>query len=291
MKYYDSNDKTFNFIINLILIIIGLTIVLPLLYVLANSLSSIDEVFYGNVWLIPKSWTLDSYRYILENDNILIGYRNTILYTIIGTSISLIMTLTSAYALSRRDLKHRKFISFFFILTMFISGGMIPTYLVVDALGMIDTPWGFIIPGSLSVWNVLVVKTYYETTIPWELQESAMIDGCSDFKLFLNIVIPLSAPIIAVMTLFYAVGYWNSYFNSLIYLNDSNLFPLQRVISDLLVSEDITGFGSGSYSEQGMMLKSLQFTSIIISSLPMLLLYPMLQKYFTKGIMMGSLKG
>jgi putative aldouronate transport system permease protein len=291
MKYYDKNDKTFNFIINFVLAIVALTIILPLLYVLANSLSSIEEVFHNNVWLIPKGWSLDAYKYILSNDKILIGYKNTALYTIIGTTISLIMTLTSAYALSRKDLKHRKGISIFFVLTMFISGGMIPTYLVVDGLGMIDTIWGFIIPGSLSVWNVLVVKTYYESTIPWELQESAMIDGCSDFKLFAHIVLPLSAPIIAVMTLFYAVGYWNSYFNSLIYLSSSDLFPLQRVISDLLVAEDVTGFGSGSYSEQGMMLKSLQFTSIIISSLPMLLLYPMLQRYFTKGIMMGSLKG
>jgi putative aldouronate transport system permease protein len=268
-------------------------IVLPLLYVFVNSISSIEAVFHNDVWFIPKNVTLEAYKYILDNELILIGYRNTILYTIIGTVISLVMTLTSAYALSRKDLRSKKWITLFFVLTMFVSGGMIPTYLVVDALGMIDTIWGFIIPGSLSVWNVLVVKTYMETSIPWEIQESSMMDGASDFRIFWSIILPLAKPIIAVMVLFYAVGYWNSYFNSLLYLNDSMLFPLQRVLSDLLVAEDITSIGGGSsgYAQQGMMLKSLQFASIIISSLPMLMLYPFIQKYFTKGIMLGSLKG
>lgn len=296
MKYYDRKDYVFNSIVYVILIIFTIVMIFPLIYIVANSISSFNDVYNGNVWLIPKNITFKAYEMVLSNDMILIGYKNTIIYTLVGTLISLFLTFTAAYPLSRRDFSSKKIMTIIFVITMFFNGGLIPTYMVVDQLGLINTMFGFILPGCLSVWNVLVVKTYINASIPWELQESAKIDGCSDIKLFIKIILPLCKPIIAVMVLFYAVAYWNSYFNSLIYLSDNKLFPLQRVLTDILISADVSSMtGSGgiqpSLNEQGKMLESLQYATIILSSIPMLILYPFIQKYFAKGMMVGSIKG
>ncbi|MFA5693157.1 MAG: carbohydrate ABC transporter permease [Acholeplasmataceae bacterium] len=290
--HFDKKDHLFNWSINLTLILLSSIILIPLIFIISNSLSGINDVYYGKVFLIPKNITFKAYQMVLMNSKILTGFKNTILYTLIGTLISLSMTLTAGYALSRDDLPFKRYINIFFILTMFISGGMIPTYLVVEKLGLIDNFFGFILPGALSVWNVLVVRTFFKISIPSDIEDAAQIDGCSDFKLFLKIVLPMSKPIIAIMILYYAVGYWNSYFNSLLYLNSSNLFPLQRVLSDLLITSDPSNWGvGGGLEEQGRMLKSLQYTTIIISSLPMIALYPFVQKHFVKGALMGSIKG
>ena len=292
MLFSDKKDKLFNFVIYLLLSIFALTVIIPLLYVLANSISDYLEVYQGNVVLLPKKVSFLVYKVVFSDAYILKGYRNTILYTFLGTVISLVLTFSAAYPLARKDFKARKVIMIIFVITMFFSGGMIPTYIIVDGIGIKNTIWGFILPGALSVWNVIVTRTYLQSTIPWELYEAAKIDGCNDFKILTRIVLPLSKSIVAIMVLFYAVGYWNSYFNSLLYLNDANLFPLQRILSDIIIASDTSSMAGagGSLIDQGKMVESIKFVTIVISSAPILLLYPFVAKYFEKGVMLGSIK-
>lgn len=292
MLFTDKKDKFFNFMIYFLLVLFALTIIIPLLYVLANSLSNYIDVYNGNVFLIPRHIDFEVYKIVLSNDYILKGYRNTIIYTILGTIISLILTFSAAYPLSRKDFKYKKAIMIIFLFTMFFQGGMIPTYIIVDSIGIKDTIWGFILPGALSVWNVIVTKTYLQSSIPFEMYEAAKIDGANDFKILIRIVLPLCKSIVAIMALFYAVGYWNSYFNSLLYLNDSNLFPLQRILSDIIIASDTSSMtgASGSLKDQGKMVESIKYVTIVISSAPILLLYPFVAKYFEKGVMIGSIK-
>lgn len=293
MLYFDKKNVLFNTIIYIILSLFCVVMLIPLLYILANSISNFEEVYAGNVNLLPKKIDFRVYRYVLTNPYILRGYGNTIAYTIVGTIISLVLTFTAAYPLSRYDFKHKRFFSLVFIITMFVNGGMIPTYLVVDALNLKDTFFGFILPGCLSVWNVMVVKSFLTQSVPKELYEAAKIDGASDFKMFIRVVLPLCKPILAIMILFYAVGYWNSYFNSLLYLSNPNLYPLQRILSDIIINSDMSsmgGVGGGSLVEQGRMLESIKYVTIVVSSAPILFLYPFLQKYFEKGMLIGSIK-
>ena len=292
MLFTDKKDKFFNFMIYFLLVLFALTIIIPLLYVLANSLSNYIDVYNGNVFLIPRHIDFEVYKIVLSNDYILKGYRNTIIYTILGTIISLVLTFSAAYPLSRKDFKYKKAIMIIFLFTMFFQGGMIPTYIIVDSIGIKDTIWGFILPGALSVWNVIVTKTYLQSSIPFEMYEAAKIDGANDFKILIKIVLPLCKSIVAIMALFYAVGYWNSYFNSLLYLNDSNLFPLQRILSDIIIASDTSSMtgASGSLKDQGKMVESIKYVTIVISSAPILLLYPFVAKYFEKGVMIGGIK-
>ncbi len=292
MLFTDKKDRFFNFMIYFLLVLFALTIIIPLLYVLANSLSNYIDVYNGNVFLIPRHIDFEVYKIVLSNDYILKGYRNTIIYTILGTIISLVLTFSAAYPLSRKDFKYKKAIMIIFLFTMFFQGGMIPTYIIVDSIGIKDTIWGFILPGALSVWNVIVTKTYLQSSIPFEMYEAAKIDGANDFKILIRIVLPLCKSIVAIMALFYAVGYWNSYFNSLLYLNDSNLFPLQRILSDIIIASDTSSMtgASGSLKDQGKMVESIKYVTIVISSAPILLLYPFVAKHFEKGVMIGSIK-
>lgn len=292
MLHFDKKDKIFNVIVYVLLIIFSIVMLIPLIYIISNSISDYNEVYQGNVNILPKKISFEAYSYVLSNKYILRGYLNTIMYTIIGTIISLTLTFLAAYPLSRYDFKHKKFFNLFFVVTMFVNGGMIPTYLVVDGLGLKDTIFGFILPGCLSVWNVMVTRSFLKISVPKELYEASKIDGCSDIKLLLKVVLPLSKPIIAIMVLFYAVGYWNSYFNSLLYLSDPNLYPLQRILSDIIISNDFSSMSGtgGSLIEQGRMVESIKYVTIIVSSAPILMLYPFLQKYFEKGMLIGSIK-
>ena len=292
MLYFDKKDKLFNTIVYIILGLFCAIMLVPLIYILANSISDFNEVYLGNVNLIPKKIDFTAYKYVLSNEYILKGYMNTIIYTVVGTVISLVLTFCAAYPLSRYDFKYKRVIKLIFIITMFVNGGMIPTYLVVDNLGLKDTMFGFILPGCLSVWNIMVVVTYISQAIPKELYEASKMDGCSDFRMFTSIVLPLCKPIIAIMVLFYAVGYWNSYFNSLLYLSDPDLYPLQRILSDIIISNDFSSMqtAGGSLAEQGRMMESIKYVTIVVSSAPILMLYPFLQKYFEKGMLVGSIK-
>lgn len=288
-----GTDRVFNIVIIVIMSLFSIITILPLLFVLANSFSSADAVNAGEVGLIPVDFTLDGYERVFSDSEIMRGYGNTLLYTAIGILIQLILQFTAAYPLSRKDLRFRGVFNLFFVITMFISGGMIPTYLVVKALGLINTIWAMIIPGCVGVYNVIIIRTYMQTSIPWELQEAAMLDGCSNLRLFLTIVLPLSKPILAVMVLYSLVGYWNSYFNSLLYLTNRDLFPLQRVLDRILVSNQANAGGAGSIGagEAALMNKVLKYVTIVVASAPLLIIYPFFQKFFEKGMLIGGLKG
>lgn len=286
-------DKIFDTVNIIILTLVLVIILYPLIFVVSASFSDPVSVLQGQVWLWPKGFNIESYKLVFSHDQIMIGYRNTIFYTLLGTFINLVMTTLGAYPLSRRDFRARSFFTFIFVFTMFFSGGLIPTYLVVKQLGLLDTIWALLLPGAVSVWNMTIMRNYFQTSIPFELQESAMIDGCGNLSLLLKIVLPLSIPIIAVMIIFYGVGHWNSFFNALIYLRDQNKYPLQLVLRSILIKEE-TGemiAADDSVIRRQMMAEILKYAAIVVSSLPVLLLYPFLQKYFVHGIMVGALKG
>jgi putative aldouronate transport system permease protein len=294
----NKGDLKSSIIIYVILGVFTLIMAYPLLYVISCSFSDPAEVYAGNVILFPKGLSFASYEKVFQNKNILTGYGNTIYYTLVGTIISMVLSFTAAYPLSRKDMAGRGFFMTIFVITMFFSGGLIPLYLVVNNLNLIDTIWGFILPGCLGVWNVIVIRTYISSSIPYELQESAMMDGAGGFTLFFRIIIPLCKPILAVMMLFYIVGYWNSYFNALIFISDEQKFPLQMILRNILIEQDISkmvgGGGGGSQEtlfQQAMLSESIKYSSIIVSTVPILCIYPFIAKYFEKGLLVGSLKG
>ena len=281
--------------INLILIsAFCLVILLPMWYIVVSSFSSGAAILQNRVFLWPVDFTLNGYKTVFSHKYILSGYRNTIVYTVLGTLINVVMTLACAYPLSRRDFPFRRFFMIMMTLTMYFGGGLIPSYLVNINLGLIDNLWVMIIPGAMAVYYVILVRTFMISTIPRELFEAASIDGCSDAYYFFAIMLPLLKPVIAVISLYYAVGHWNSYFTAMIYLNTKSKFPLQLILREILVSsqvklEDI---------HDAELLKSLigleallKYSLIIVATVPILLTYPFAQKYFVKGVMVGSLKG
>lgn len=291
--YQTTPDKILLGSVWVFLVLVLVVIMVPILFILASSFSSASAVSAGKVWLWPVDFSLDGYKVIFQSPNIIRGFLNSIGYTIAGTVISVSLTLLAGYPLSRSDLKIRGPVMFIFTLTMFFSGGMIPTYLVVSKLHLIDTFWAMVLPSAMGVWNVILVKTYIQSSIPLEIYESASIDGCSDWKYFINMVIPLAKPIIAVMILLYAVGKWNDFMSGLLYINDSAKYPLQLILRNILVLNDSVGMSMNLAEQMNRQeLKNLmQYSLIIVSSLPVMVLYPFIQKYFVKGIMAGSIKG
>ena len=292
-------DKIFLVFVYFFLAIALLIVLYPLIYIVSASISNPHLVNSGEMWLLPKGVTFEGYRTLLGNSSIWRGYLNTIYYTVLGTSINLLVTLPCAYALSRDDFYGRRAFTNFMLVTMFLSGGLIPSYLLISSLGMLNTVWALVIPGAVSVYNVVVTRTFFQTTIPREMEEAAIVDGCSDFRLFMQIVLPLSTPIIAVMALFYGVGHWNSFFSALIYLSDKSMYPLQMILREILILQDMSSNTvSNVTSEMASMLYSKQqlaevikYGVMIVSSLPVIIVYPFLQKYFVKGMMVGSIKG
>lgn len=289
-----TNDKIFIAVNTFILILLTVIVIYPLLFILSSSFSNPLEVIKGNVWLFPKQVTLDAYRMVFRDSSIMIGYRNTILYTLVGTLINLTMTICAAYPLSRRDFAGRHWITGILVFTMFFSGGLIPTYLVVKSLGMVNTFWAMVIPSAVSIYNIIIMRTFLQTSIPGELQEAAFVDGCSNIGVLIRIILPLSKPILAVMVLFYGVAHWNAFFNALIYLSDRAKFPLQLVLREILIqnqmSEQIMEDVDTLASKQ-MLAEGIKYAIIIVASVPALIVYPFLQKYFVKGFMIGAIKG
>jgi len=274
--------------------IILLIIVYPLIYVLSASFSDAQQVVAGNVRLFPVDFTFESYKAVFKNQNILRGFIITVFVTVVGTLFNLILTTLAAYPLSRRDLKGRNVIMFFVTLTMFFSGGIIPTYLIIQKLGLINNLLVLILPTAISTYNLIIMRTYFQTAIPYELQEAAFIDGCSNFKTLWRIILPLSGPILAVIALYYAVGHWNAYFNAMMYLTQRTLYPLQLVLKEILVQNQLSTMlemDTDSALQQALLGETIKYAVIVVSSLPMLVIYPFIQKFFIKGVMIGAIKG
>lgn len=286
-------DKVFDFINYLVLTLILIVVLYPLLHVVSASFSDPIKVLGGEVMLLPKGFNTEAYSMVFEHDGIMRGYRNTILYTIVGTAINLLMTIAGAYPLSRKDFRGRTFFTLILVFTMFFSGGLIPTYLVIKDLRLLDSFWVMVLPGAVSVWNLTIMRNFFQNSIPFELEEAAMIDGAGNVEMLLKIILPLSAPIIAVMVMFYGVGHWNAFFNALIYLTDEKKYPLQLVLRSILIQEE-TGemiAADDSVIRRQMMAQIIKYASIVIASGPVLIIYPFLQKYFVQGVMVGALKG
>lgn len=292
LKRRKSEDLVFDAVVNILAALIVIIVLYPLIFIVSASFSDPALVLSGEVLLFPKQITFEAYKNVFGNNQIWNGYGNSILYTVVGTLINLAMTTLAAYPLSRPDLPGRGGFMFIITLTMFFGGGLIPSYLLVKNLGMVNTMWALIIPGAIATYNLIVMRTYFQTSIPWEVQEAALIDGASNWKLLTNIILPLSKPILAVMVLFYAVGHWNSYFNALIYIRSKDLYPLQLVLREVLMVSQADAIDSSVGLENKILLaESIKYVVIIISSLPVLVMYPFVQKHFVKGVMIGSLKG
>ncbi len=292
-KVYRS-EKLFNGIVNVILGICGLLALYPLIFVVSASISDPTAVNSGKVVLWPVGFNIKGYKAILKSKWITTGYRNSLFYTVAGTAINVSATLMAGYALSRKDLYGRKLITLFMMFTMWFSGGIITTYLVVNKIGLYNKWYTLIVMGLISVYNVIITRSFMSGSIPLELQEAARIDGCSDFQIFGRLILPLSKPVIAILCLYYGLGHWNSYFNALIYLKDKNLQPLQIFLREILVQNEAVNMSSDALDtmiERAMMAQTMKYSLIVVASLPMLIIYPFLQKYFVKGVMIGSVKG
>lgn len=293
LKQKSLSDLLFYIFVYIFLTLVCLAILYTLVFVLSASFSEPEAIYQGKVWLFPKGFTLEGYQRVFRDHRIWKGYRNSIMYTTLGTFISLSLTLTSAYALSRRDLVGRGVLTAFMVFTMFFSGGMIPTYLLIKNLNMLNTIWAIILPSAVSMTNVIIARTFFSTTIPDELLEAAEIDGCGNTRFFFSIVVPLSQAIIAVIALYYAVGIWNEYFTALLYLDDSKLYPLQLILREILIQSQMSEMVTDLIEADQLQRVSeiIKYALIIVASVPMLILYPFLQRYFVKGVMIGSIKG
>ena len=286
-------DRAFHIVSAVILVMVLLVALYPLYFVLIASISNYKAVGRGEVILWPVDVSFDSYLKVFSRKSILIGYRNTLFYTVVGTAINLALTLLTGYALSVK-FPGRRVVNFFITFTMFFSGGIIPTYFVIRDLGLLNSIWVMLLPGAISAYNLILTRSFIEQSIPEEMYEAASIDGCSRTSYFLRIVLPLSGVLVSIMTLFYAVGHWNDYFNAMMYIDNPDLFPLQLVLREILINNNINVeemIDPEEIDRAEMLRESMKYALIVVGSLPVLVLYPFLQKYFVKGIMIGSIKG
>ena len=287
-----TGDKIFYTINAIFLAILALIVLYPLYFIVIAAIADPDAVLAGDVVLYPVRITMEGFAKIMERKDVWLGYRNTIFYTILTVILSIIVIVPAGWALSRKTLPGQKAFMIYFIIPMFFGGGLIPFYNVMSSLKLINSAWSVILPAILSVWNLFMSKTFFESSIPEGMLEAARIDGAGKFRTFFSIVLPLSKAIIAVMALYYAVGQWNSYFNAMIFLQDENKYPLQLVLKEILIASESTVGGSGeTILQQYRLANQLKYVSVIVSSLPVLCLYPFVQKYFAQGVMIGSLKG
>lgn len=288
------DNKIFDIVVTVSLVIIGLIALYPLLFVLVASISDPVEVNSGKVWLFPKGIQFDGYLQVFKNQWIWVGYRNSMIYTVVGTFLNVLVTVMAGYALSRKDLYGRTFFNWFIAIPMWFGGGLIPTYMVVKNLHLLNTPWILIIMGLVSSFNLIICRTFI-MSLPYELQEAARIDGCSDFRILWDIIVPLSKPILAVLALYYAIGHWNDYFNAMIYLNNKNYQTLQVFLREILLLNqniDLTTIEDPAVVAMKLqMAQVMKYSLIVVASLPPLIMYPFVQKFFVKGVMIGSVKG
>lgn len=288
-----TGDKIFYVLCYLVVTLMLLVVMYPLIYILSASFSSAEAITSGKMWIFPVDFTLVGYKYVLQYRSIWIGYRNTIFYTVLGTTINVALTMTCAYPLARKGLRGRKAFTWLFTFTMIFNGGMIPNYLLMKNLKLLNTIWCMVLPGAISAYNLIVTRTFIESNIPRDLLEAARIDGCSDIRFFFGIVLPLSKAILAVLLLMYAATHWNAYFNAFLYLTDKELYPLQIYLRQILVQSTMSAdmLDPEAMAQMQTLQQILKYTVIVISTAPMLCLYPFVQKYFEQGVMIGSLKG
>ena len=290
-----ASDRVFDIFNKLVMGLLIIIVGYPLLVVLSSSFSDPVSVAAGKVNLLPVNFNLDGYRAVLHHNRIWTGFGNSFFYMIVGTAINLVVTILAAYPLSRRDFAPRRFLNFMYAFTMWFSGGLIPSYMLVRNLGMYNTRWALLIPALMSVWNMVLVRTYFQDSISESLFESARLDGCSDTAYLIRIAVPISKPVIAVIAMYYAVGHWNTFFGAYIYLQDQSLHPLQIVLQEILLlsqMQEVNGIiPSGSDVNLQQMSELLKYALAVVASIPMIVLYLLAQKHFTKGIMVGSVKG
>lgn len=291
-----KSDKVFHVLNYIFLLLALLSVLFPILNVIASSFSSPNAVVGGRVTIFPVELNFEAYKQVFQSNRIVRGFLNTVGYTVFGTMINIVLTIMIAYPISRKKIIGRKAIIGFLSFTMIFSGGMIPTFLVVNDLGLYDTFWALLIPNALSVWNVMIARSFFENTIPGELYEAAEIDGCSEIRMLFNIVLPLSTSVIAVLVLYYAIGHWNTYMSGLIYLKDPNLQPLQVVLRNILANteqmrEMVDQSMTGAQANVMAQVEVMKYAIIVAGTLPIAILYPFIQKHFTKGVMIGSVKG
>ena len=293
-RYMSVGDKTFTFVNYIFLSLIFVIILYPLIYVVSASFSDPQAVISGEVVLFPVRPTLKGYKAVFQNKKIISGFINSFFYLFVGTALILIMTILCAYPLSRKEFRARGFLSLFFVFTMYFSGGMVPTYILVNKLGLLNTRAAMIIPSAMSTYNMIICRTYIVNTVPDELYEASQLDGCTPFRYLLSIVMPLSKPIMAVLTLYYGVSRWNDYFTAMLYLNNDKMQPLTMVMREILIMSkvDMTKVADASaVSKLQGMSDLLKYSTIVVASLPVMLLYPFVQKHLVKGVMIGSVKG
>ena len=290
-----KSDIIFEAIVVILLTLLTLTIIYPLYFVVIASFSDAKAVIGGRVVFLPTDVTLENYAECFKNGDLMLGYKNSFLLLIIGTAIYLFLTILCAYPLSRRDLWGRNGIMMYCTIPMFFGGGLIPTYLLVTrTLGLGNSWWAVIFVGGVSTYNMIIMRTFFMSSIPFELQEAAEIDGCSPFRTLVSIILPLSIPVICVIGLYYGVGIWNSYFTALIYLSDKNKWPLQLFLRQILVNADLSAVDGGDSSDmarRAMRAETIKYAICVLASIPMLVIYPFIQRYFVKGVMIGSVKG
>lgn len=293
------SDRIFDAVNIALMLLLLIIFIWPLWFVVVSSFSDPFQVWKGNVVIWFKGFTLKGYDQLFQYEPIWVGYRNNLLYTIVGSVINMIMTILCAYPLSRKDWIARNFFMKFCLVTMYFSGGLIPTYIVIKNLGLTNTIWAMMIPGALSFYNALIVRSYFANSIPHELQEASELDGASPGQFLVKVVLPLSKPVLAVVCLYYAVGHWNDYYTALIYISNRKLIPLQTALREVLISAasiaDMLKSGNSDIAmqmqEKQELAMSLKYTSIIAGIIPMMIAYPFVQKYFVKGVMVGAIKG
>ncbi|MDO5422119.1 MAG: carbohydrate ABC transporter permease [Eubacteriales bacterium] len=288
------SDLAFYVITGILITVFFILVLYPIVFVVAASFSSGDAVSSGKVFLWPVDFSLDGYRTVFNDRDVLIGFRNSLLYMVVGTTINVSMTMCAAYALTRTDVPGVNKIMFLFTFTMFFSGGMIPNYMLIRNLHIMDTMWAMVLPGAISAYNLIIARTFIQSNIPKELYEAAEMDGCSDIKFFLKIVLPLSGAVIAVLVLFYGVAHWNSYFNAMLYLNDPEKYSLPIILKQILISSQIdpsTVTDPELQMQIARIANVIKYALIVVTMIPIVIIYPFIQKYFVKGVMIGSIKG
>ena len=287
------NDLIFNIILYGISAFILLIVIYPMYFIIIASFSNPTEVANGKVWFVPSQFTVDGYKEIMRHAELWVGYRNTIVYTALGTVIGLAVNIPAVYALSRRDLVGRRVFTLFFVFTMFFGGGLIPTYFTIRNFGLYDTIWVMVLPFSVAVYHIIIARTFFDSSLPQGILDAAMIDGCGNLRFFFQIALPLSKAVLAVIALYTAVGQWNAYFNALVYIRTEELKPLQLVVRNILITNQaMAGTGDGLAAQEARRLSELmKYAVIIISTVPIMCIYPFVQKYFSQGIMIGAIKG